>query len=130
MMNSDEELNCSLEKGTIMKTDCVRDFFWVLIAFVRGKLLRQKTYRPQPHGQILIMTDMKGMTTRRLTLLTKWWGLRHLTLSEMLALTVRAPISETRRLYLDHHGPHVPYLKWNNDQHRWGVGWGKNPNPW
>jgi len=62
----------------------IRDFFWVLFAFVRGKLLRQKAYRPKPWGgNSSIIFGMQGANFCRLSLLMKWWGLRPMTQQEL-----------------------------------------------
>lgn len=64
----------------------VRDYFWVFLALVRGRLLRQKSYQPKPWGtNSSIMFGMKGMTFRRLSLLMKCWGLQPMTLTELNA---------------------------------------------
>lgn len=50
-----------------------RDYLWVLQAFLRGKVLRQKAYQPQGNFFRLPVP----MTTNRILMLMKWWGLRH-----------------------------------------------------
>jgi len=64
----------------------LRDYLWVLQAFLRGKVLRQKAYTPQDNCFRLPVS----MTTNRILMLMKWWGLRPLTQKEGEALILQA----------------------------------------
>lgn len=58
-----------------------RDRLWVLQAFLHGKVLRQKAYRPQDN----FFRAMPGITVRRMTTLMRWWGFRPATSDELTA---------------------------------------------
>ena len=60
----------------------LRDYLWVVQVFLRGKVLRQKAYMPQGNCFRLPVP----MTTYRILMLMKWWGLRPLTQAEGEAL--------------------------------------------
>ena len=60
----------------------LRDYLWVVQVFLRGKVLRQKAYMPQGNCFRLPVP----MTTYRILMLMKWWGLRPLTQKEGEAL--------------------------------------------
>lgn len=78
----------------------IRDFLWVLQAYLRGKLLRQKAYRLQGNMFRLPVP----VTTKRILMLIKWWGHRPLTIKEAEALLKRD-------------ADRVPFLDWD------GKGW-------
>lgn len=63
----------------------ISDLLWVLQAFLRGKLLRQKAYRPQGNFFRLPVP----VTTNRITMLMKWWGYRPATLADLYEATRR-----------------------------------------
>ncbi len=73
-------------KEVIMNTK-FRDFLWVLQAFLRGKVLRQKVYQPQGNFFRLSVP----VTARRNTMLMRWWGYRPATMAELYkAMRARA----------------------------------------
>ena len=125
-----------------MKNISVRDFFWVLAAFLRGKLLQQKAYCPQStSGNMCLMSGMKGMSIRRMSLLMKWWGLRAMTLKEATALVEKGgspilPGGDFGNHYdfgqsLEKHKPpvpsNVPYLYWDDERNRWNTRYPSTP---
>ena len=59
-----------------------RDFLWVLMAYLRGKMLRQKAYRPQGNA----FPSMPGANINRMLTIIDWWGYRPMTTKEMLPL--------------------------------------------
>ncbi len=63
-----------------MKKAKMIDYLWVLQAFLRGKVLRQKAYRPQGN----IFRAMPGGSIGRMLILIRWWGYRPMTLEEAL----------------------------------------------
>ena len=48
------------------------DFLWVLHAYFRGKVLRDKDYRPR-HG---IFALSFSVSNKRFCMLERWWGLK------------------------------------------------------
>ena len=50
-----------------------RDFLWVLQAFLRGKVLRQKAYRPHGNGKGFFLRVPEGTSQERSTALLKKW---------------------------------------------------------
>lgn len=54
------------------------DYLWVLQAFLRGKILRQKAYRPQGN----IFHTIPGGSIERMLILIRWWGYRPMTAEE------------------------------------------------
>jgi len=88
-----------------------RDYFWVINAFFRGKVLREKTYRPQGN----IFRAPKGATAKRITMLAKFWGRRPMTLAEAVGLVNQR--AEAERVDLT---GRVPFLHWN------GSSWQKS----
>lgn len=67
----------------------IYDFLWVLRAFLRGKLLRQKAYRPYRRARRVAdffhLVAIPGTTATRNAALMKWWGYRPATLAELYA---------------------------------------------
>lgn len=94
-----------------------RDFLWVLMAFLRGKVLRQKNYRP--HGNAF--PSMPGATIQRMLPLMNWWGYRPMTMEEvMLLMQTKEP--------KDRPG-YVPYVSWTDkstDVDWLEIGWKDN----
>ena len=78
-----------------------RDYLWVLQAYLRGKVLRQKYYRPQTSVYFNIPPTTNA-TTKRMVLLIRWWGLRPATFGDMGRLIIaEVPnISNIRRRLL------------------------------
>ena len=81
------------------------NYLWVLNAYLRGKVLRQRAYRPR--GNLFHATP--GATCRRQMLLIKWWGFQPATLEEAMELMSQEEKS--------HSSDYVPFLSWTND--RW-----------
>lgn len=81
----------------------IRDFLWVLQAFLRGKLLRQKAYRPQGN----FFRPPVPVTIKRITRLMKWWGHRPMTLDEVKTLMEQA-------------------AKWDNPEVLYGGDWSEH----
>ena len=102
-------------EATMTKFNTIRDFLWVCQAFLRGKLLRQKAYRPQGNFFRLPVP----VTNKHITMLMKWWGYRPMTLNEAKALMEQ--ISK-----YDADSGHIPFLYWT------GSGWEKKDdwNDW
>ena len=59
-----------------------RDFLWVLMTFLRGKVLRQKAYRPQGNS----FPSMPGATVNRMLIFIDWWGYRPMTAKEAVRM--------------------------------------------
>ena len=68
---------------TKFKFNAIRDFLWVFQAFLRGKLLRQKAYRPQGNFFRLPVP----VTAKRITMLMKWWDYRPATMADLYKAT-------------------------------------------
>lgn len=91
----------------------VLDFLWVLQAYLRGKVLRQKNYRLQGNFfRLATATNYK-----RITMLMKWWGHRSATTAEirsLLAQTSGSMVKSPEPSFW--FGPvHMqPYLRWND----------------
>jgi hypothetical protein len=94
------------------KFNAIRDFLWVFRAFLRGKLLYQKAYRPQGNFFRLPVP----VTAKRITMLMKWWGHRPMTLNEAKALMEQMSKQ-------DDDSGRAPFLNWT------GSGWEKK-NDW
>lgn len=86
------------------------DLLWVLQAFLRGKVLRQKAYRLQAGCTNLPV----AVSVRRITKLMRWWGLRLATLEEIVALQ-----RQQEKTF-------VPYIDWNGEE--LNLGW--NEDSW
>lgn len=65
----------------MIKFNAIRDFLWVLQAFLRGKLLRQKAYCPQ--GTFFKLSLPFPVTAKRIKTLMSWWGYRMATLTDL-----------------------------------------------
>ncbi|MCK9588151.1 MAG: hypothetical protein M0Q93_02175 [Terrimicrobiaceae bacterium] len=99
----------------------VLDYLWVIVAYFRGKVLRQKAYRPQGDGKVQFFHASRGATVRRILILMKWWGCRLLTVEELLVLQGMRFATEDelrdlagcRKLELY---PEVPTIDWNDNQ--------------
>lgn len=63
------------------KIKAIRDFLWVLQAFLRGKVLYQKTYRPQGN----FFRPPGPASVRRIRMLMEWWCFRPATMDELIA---------------------------------------------
>jgi hypothetical protein len=85
----------------------IRDFLWCLVAYCRGRVLRQKAYRPVISGLVRFPL---AMNVRRMTMLMRWWGMRPATTDEFAAFIGRQ-INELR----------VPELTWDGSD--WGQRW-------
>ncbi|MBI1957332.1 MAG: hypothetical protein HYS44_02655 [Candidatus Niyogibacteria bacterium] len=70
---------------SMKKLNAIRDFLWVLQAFLRGKVLRQKAYWPLDN----VLRPPVPTTVRRISMLMRWWGYRLPTLDEAKALVER-----------------------------------------
>lgn len=63
------------------KFHAIRDFLWVLQAFLRGKILHQKIYRPQGS----FFRPPGPASVRRIRMLMEWWRFRPATKDELIA---------------------------------------------
>jgi len=88
------------------------DFLWVSRAFLRGKLLHQKAYRPQGNFLRLFRLPVP-VTKKRIVMLMRWWGCRLPTLDEANALVEWA-------VKQNDNSSRTPFLNWT------GNGWEKN----
>ena len=92
----------------------IRDFFWVLWAFIRGKVLRQQDYIPSPDVQAFCMSLMKpswsinNFNVGRFAILLRWWGPMEMT---------RRQIFNLERLAVEAHPAFgfVPFRFWYNN---------------
>ncbi|MFA5124276.1 MAG: hypothetical protein WC473_00400 [Patescibacteria group bacterium] len=69
----------------------ILDYLWVIVAYLRGKVLRQKAYRPQGAGELAFFQAARGANFRRISILSKWWGYRLATLDELLSAHFNQP---------------------------------------
>ena len=63
----------------------ILDYLWVIVAYIRGKVLRQNAYRPQGDGKLAFFQAARGANFKRISILVNWWGLRLATLDELLS---------------------------------------------
>jgi hypothetical protein len=70
----------------------VADYLWVAQAYLRGKVLKQETYRPKRVVSVLIDEPAISffqlpatVSIRRMLMLMDWWDMRPLKLAELLA---------------------------------------------
>jgi hypothetical protein len=87
----------------------VADYLWVAQAYLRGKVLKQKGYRPTG----ILFHLAVPTTAKRITMLFGLWGYRCLTIQELK--------------FIFDYQPSIPYLSWHdgqwelkNDQDAWG----------
>ena len=71
-----------------------RDYLWVAIAYLRGKVLRQQAYRPQSQGNYMVFRTALGATYKRQALLVKLWGGRLMTVESVLAMVGDTIVNE------------------------------------
>jgi len=58
-----------------MTVQSIRDFFWVLWTFIRGKMLRQKAYIPSPTNYSFVdLLELSGKNEKRFAMLMRFWG--------------------------------------------------------
>jgi hypothetical protein len=69
-----------------MNINTLRDYLWVIQAFLRGKILRQKAYRPKDNSFCLSVP----VTGKRISILMKWWKFRPMTIKEAIDLMGQA----------------------------------------
>ena len=105
---------------TKTKLSSFRDFLWVIRAYLRGKVFRQKVYRPQPQGDYFIFRATPGANFRRTAMLINWWGHRSLTVKEFTALTMNQHVPEDDGNDDGDHDLRAPCLRLTND------GWKKS----
>ena len=84
----------------------VADYLWVAQAYLRGKVLKQKGYRPTG---VLFHLPV-STTAKRITMLFGFWGYRCLTAQELK--------------FIFGYQPSVPCLSWHDGQ--WELGNGRN----
>jgi hypothetical protein len=128
--------NCYKEAGMIKNMlaraiTFVRDRCWAAQAFFRGKVLRQQAYRPKGN---LFRAPPGGVSVMRMRILIKWWGLRPMTVEEMLTLKEQAtkilqkaeagyeptPVHGTRYDHI------IPYPHWDGE--KWGLTYPEDDN--
>jgi len=105
-----------MKKPKVLNT--VFDFLWALQAYLRGKVLCQKDYRPQ--GDFFRLSTRTNY--RRITLLMSWWGRRLATVKEAIVLMAESKMDDDSSHIFKNpelpfwFGPaHMhPYLHWNN----------------
>ena len=97
----------------------VADFFWVLQAFIRGKVLRQKAYIPNPDVMVFCAnlvppTDktLNPFKMCRLAHLLRLWGPQKMTDSQINDL-------EGMMREIDPSFGYVPFKLWNPVMSRW-----------
>lgn len=56
--------------------------WWIIMAFLRGKILHQRNYRPREEH---FFHAVPGATIQRMTILMRWWGFRPATMEELSA---------------------------------------------
>jgi len=110
------------------------DFLWVLQAFLRGKVLRQKDYRPQ--GNVFCLSTQTNY--KRITMLMDWWGHRPATLKETMALMAEVKMGANNdRIFSNPElpfwfgpAPMLPYLYWDDGawRLRYSCDWFDNDN--
>ncbi len=90
------------------------DFLWVLQAFLRGKVLRQKDYRPQ--GNVFCLSTQTNY--KRITMLMKWWARRPATVAEVRELKTQKPPAYEPFFWFGP-APMRLQLYWNDGDWRW-----------
>lgn len=95
----------------------ILDYLWVIVAYIRGKVLRQKAYRPQGAGKVSFLHASRGATGRRMLMLLKLWGCRPASVEELLALQgMRFAIEDELR---DLAGcQFVPTIPWSDSRNK------------
>lgn len=82
----------------------VADSLWVLQAYLRGKVLRQKAYRfcADESGFALVHPPVT-MSVKRMMMLVQWWGFHPMTPREVLKALTEIELPEP-----------VPYANWSS----------------
>lgn len=93
------------------------DRLWVLKAYLRGKVLRQKAYRPQ--GNMFRLSV--SVTAKRIMMLMSWWGFRPMTAEEVLKLMLEQQPAPTSR---------VPFVEWDSEGSKPDLSWGSPRDRW
>jgi hypothetical protein len=106
----------------------IRDYLWVLQAYLRGKLAAPEGLPSQTNGPLVTFRATRGVTYRRQVMLMRLWGTRPMTLDEAIAAHLRnnpglvpddwKSNDRVRVGNFDAKGCHVDY--WRNDD------WGSN----
>ncbi len=88
----------------------IGDFFWVLQAFFRGKVLKQKAYCPQ-HG--ISFRGIPIAAVKRMVMLMRWWGLWPKTLEDVKRMKPK--------IYFKDEGgnEHTNSLFWDGEKWAW-----------
>ncbi len=94
----------------------VLDFLWVLQAYLRGKVLRQKDYLPQDN----FFRPSTATNCKRITMLMKWWARRPATIAEVRELMTQKPPAHEHFFWFGS-APMLPYLHWDNGAWRLGY---------
>ncbi|MFA6594052.1 MAG: hypothetical protein WCT16_02220 [Candidatus Buchananbacteria bacterium] len=99
----------------------ILDYLWVIVAYIRGKVLCQKAYRPQGDGKLAFFQAARGTNFKRISILMKWWGCRPVSVEELLALQGMRFATENELRDLagcrkSELHPEVPTIDWNDNQ--------------
>ena len=63
----------------------IKDFFWVLNVYLRGKVFHQEKYCPQNEKQSYSFFQLPvPFTSKRIIMLMRWWGLKPMTVKELV----------------------------------------------
>jgi len=84
----------------------ISDWLWVLQAYLRGKMLRQKAYRPNGNK----FRFPVSVTTARIMMLIKLWGFRPMTVAELTRLMAESAPKKSNR---------VPFIEWDRHDQKW-----------
>ncbi|MEK7552061.1 MAG: hypothetical protein AAB534_01460 [Patescibacteria group bacterium] len=101
-----------------MTTQAIRDFFWVLQAFIRGKVFHQTDYVPGPNAKAFIMSLVRpswrirgSFSVGRIATLMRWWGPQMMTKRQIHDL-------ESLAAYEHEAFKKVPFLFWYENETR------------
>ena len=85
------------------------DRLWVIRAYLRGKVLRQKGYQLEIHGESLSFSAPRGATATRLEMLIRCWGGRYTRTADILEILSSASRDEEISILHAQGDPH-PFL--------------------
>ena len=110
-------LNTQKRNAVASAMQSVRDYFWVIRAFFLGKILRQKSYRPETQGEFLSFSAPPGATATRMATLIRWWGGRLVTTAELRKI-LRAESRKRGGLQILHTQDQNPFISFRLDEGR------------
>lgn len=85
----------------------VRDYMWLIKAYLLGKVLRKKAYRPQMGEGYSYFHLPQSVSVTRMIKLMSWWDTKPATLQDLQTLLETQPPPVRR-------SEQVPALSWND----------------